>query len=172
MSSAGYDNFDGDAIVTNASKPKPGVNFISLGCVILFASIWPALFGIFTFQTDVACPDNELLTFTTISFWLLLVISILSVINAIIQIVTFGNLEPSLYFSAISCFISTTVLGISLFIFIRGWIVIQNATPEVDCKAVYYLVLVYVILYIVVISIGVCGILCLFCCFYLGKIPI
>ena len=151
MSSAGYDNFDEGEVWNNAPKPK--VSFIGQSCIILFASIWPALFGIFTFKTDVACPNNELLTFTTISFWLFLVISILSVINAIMQIVTFDNLQPSLYFRAISYFILAIVLGISLFIFFRGMIVLQNATPEVDCKAVYYLVLVYVLLWIVAITI-------------------
>ena len=157
MSSPDYENFDRDAIWNNASKP--GVNFISLGCVIVFGSIWPVLFGIFTFQTDVECPNKELLTFTTISFWLLLVILILSVIIVMIQSIRFDGRE----LAVINCFMTTIVLVISLFIFIRGFIVILSATHEVDCEALYYLVLLYVILCFIAFPLGICAIICLFC---------
>ena len=170
MSSRGYDNLDNDAVWNNYAKPA--ISIVTLGCVIILASIWPILFGVFTFQTDVACADTELLTFATISFWLLLVISILSIINAIIQITTFDIIPQTLILPAISCFMSTTGFGISLFVFIRGLIVIQNASPQFECEALYYLILVYIILYSIAILFLFISILCLCCCacFGLGLI--
>ena len=166
-----FQNIDTDA--SWGYYREPYKNKLVMGSAILSSVLWSILFGIFRFQNDINCSDTDLATFSTIAFWLFITCAIVESVIIISILVNYNASIDSKFWGIFNCILLLADIGISLFIYIRGIILVFYAEPVDGCESLYYLLLVYVIIVSVLIGlflltlVAICC--CAICCTFLNK---
>jgi len=163
---------DSDATWTDYAR-EPHKNKYVMGCAIFNSLIWAILFGVFTFKTDGVCGEAGLSDFTRLAFWLFLTCLILELVIITSILINYSTNPDSKFWAIFNCILLLADVGIGLFIYIRGIIVVVHSESETGCEALYYLLLVYVILVSVLLGLFALTLVviccCAICCTFLNK---
>ena len=166
-----FQNFDTDASWSEYKEPYK--NRLVMGGAILSSVIWSILFGIFRFDKSAACTDTDLTTYAEIAFWLFITCAIVELVIITSILVNHSSNPDSTFWRIFNCILLLVDIGLSLFIYIRGMVVVLDSSPENGCESLFYLLFVYIIILSVFIGLFLLTLIiictCAICCTFFNK---